>query len=158
MVKPDLEVVRIPPDRSFKVWSHGYPFRTVRWHLHPEYELHLVTATTGTRYVGDHIGPFVVGDLVLVGPNLPHNWISDVKPGETVEERCIVLMFTEEFISSCLATFPEPRFIERMLIAEEAALDGLYAVRTSWPKATLEDAEAVAPTSRSPRWSARFVV
>lgn len=112
---PDLELVRIPQDQSFKVWSHGYPYRTVRWHFHPEYELHLVTSTTGTRYVGDHIGPFAAGDLVLVGPNLPHNWISDVGPSETVEERCIVVLFTEEFISGCLATFPELRFIEPML-------------------------------------------
>jgi AraC-like DNA-binding protein len=114
-MKPDLELVRIPQDRSFKVWSHGYPFRTVRWHFHPEYELHLVTSTTGIRYVGDHIGPFEVGDLVLVGPNLPHNWISDVDPSETVEERCIIVLFTEEFISSCLAIFPELRFVERIL-------------------------------------------
>jgi AraC-like DNA-binding protein len=114
-MKPDLELVQIRQDQSFKVWSHGYPFRTVRWHFHPEYELHLVTSTTGTRYVGDHIGPFVVGDLVLVGPNLPHNWISDVGPDETVEERCIVLLFTEEFISGCLAIFPELRFVERLL-------------------------------------------
>lgn len=114
-MKPDLELVQIPQDQSFKVWSHGYPYRTVRWHFHPEYELHLVTSTTGTRYVGDHIGPFAAGDLVLVGPNLPHNWISDVDPSETVEERCIVVAFTEAFISGCLATFPELRFIGPML-------------------------------------------
>ena len=114
-MKPDLELVQIRQDQAFKVWSHGYPFRTVRWHFHPEYELHLVTTTVGNRYVGDHIGPFAPGDLVLVGPNLPHNWISNVGPGETVEERCIVLLFSEEFISGCLAIFPELRFVERLL-------------------------------------------
>lgn len=114
-MKPDLELVQVRQDQSFKVWSHGYPFRTVRWHFHPEYEIHLVTSTSGNRYVGDHIGPFGIGDLVLVGPNVPHNWISDVAPGETVEERCLVLQFTEEFIAGCVATFPELRFVERML-------------------------------------------
>ena len=114
-MKPDLELVQVRHDQSFKVWSHGYPYRTVRWHFHPEYELHLVTSTSGNRYVGDHIGPFDMGDLVLVGPNVPHNWISDVGPGETVEERCLVLQFTEEFIAGCVATFPELRFVERML-------------------------------------------
>src|SRR5271168_5157508 len=34
-VKPDLEVVQIGREESFKAWSHGYPFRTVRWHFHP---------------------------------------------------------------------------------------------------------------------------
>ena len=105
-MEPDLELVQVRDDQSFKVWSHGYPYRTVRWHFHPEYELHLVTATQGTRYVGDHIGPFSVGDLVFVGPNLPHNWISDVPPGEAVPERCLILQFTGAFIAACLSTFP----------------------------------------------------
>ncbi len=105
-VEPDLELVAVRNDQSFKVWSHGYPFRTVRWHFHPEYELHLVTQTAGNRYVGDHIGAFGAGDLVLVGPNLPHNWISDVPGGEMVAERCLVLQFTSTFIAGCIATFP----------------------------------------------------
>ena len=114
-MEPDLEVVQVRDDQSFKIWSHGYPFRTVRWHFHPEYELHLVTATQGTRYVGNHIGPFGVGDLVLVGPNVPHNWISNVDPGQVVEERCLVLQFTEEFIVGCTTTLPELRFLEPLM-------------------------------------------
>jgi AraC-like DNA-binding protein len=114
-VEPDLELVQVRYDQSFKIWSHGYPFRTVRWHFHPEYELHLVTTTTGNRFVGNHIGPFAPGDLVFMGPNLPHNWISDVPPGETIDERCLVLQFTGEFITACMATFPELRFLQRLL-------------------------------------------
>jgi len=114
-LEPDLELVQVGDDQSFKVWSHGYPYRTVRWHFHPEYELHLVTATAGDRYVGDHIGRFCVGDLVLVGPNLPHNWISDIPEGASVEERCLVLQFTGDFIAACMATFPEMRFVQSLL-------------------------------------------
>ena len=114
-MEPDLELVQVRDDQSFKIWSHGYPYRTVRWHFHPEYELHLVTATEGDRYVGDHIGPFGPGDLVLVGPNLPHNWISDLPEGESVEERCLVLQFTGAFVAGCIATFPELRFLQPLL-------------------------------------------
>ena len=114
-MQPDLELVQVRDDQSFKIWSHGYPFRTVRWHFHPEYELHFVTATQGNRYVGDHIGPFCPGDLVFVGPNLPHNWISDVPAGQAVEERCLVLQFTASFVSGALAAFPELRFLEPVL-------------------------------------------
>ncbi|MBV9652985.1 MAG: AraC family transcriptional regulator [Acetobacteraceae bacterium] len=121
-MEPDLELVQVRYDQSFKIWSHGYPFRTVRWHFHPEYELHLVTATVGDRYVGDHIGPFAPGDLVLVGPNLPHNWISDVPDGETVDERCLVLQFTGEFITACMATFPELRFLGDLLEASRRGI------------------------------------
>lgn len=122
-MEPDLELVQVRYDQSFKIWSHGYPYRTVRWHFHPEYELHLVTNTSGTRYVGDHIGMFAPGDLVFVGPDLPHNWISDVPEGESVEERCLVLQFTSEFITACTVTFPELRFIQPLL---SDALRGLH--------------------------------
>ncbi len=114
-MNPDLELVQVSGDQSFKAWSHGYPYRTVRWHFHPEYELHLVTATSGIRYVGDHIGAFEPGDIVFVGPNLPHNWISDLPADGSVPERCLVLQFTETLISSCLATFPELRFVQSLL-------------------------------------------
>ncbi len=83
-MKPDLEVVQIGPAESFKAWSHGYPFRTVRWHFHPEYELHLITHTSGDYFVGDFIGEFVPGNLVLTGPNLPHNWITDLPEGISI--------------------------------------------------------------------------
>ena len=114
-MKPDLELVQVRDDQSFKAWSHGYPYRTVRWHFHPEYELHLVTATEGTRYVGDHIGSFTPGDLVFAGPNLPHNWISDIPDENAVAERCIVLQFTSAFIAGCLKAFPELRFVQSLL-------------------------------------------
>jgi AraC-like DNA-binding protein len=113
--KPHLELVQVRDDQSFKIWSHGYPYRTVRWHFHPEYELHLVTATAGRSHVGDYIGSFGINDMVLVGPNLPHNWISDVPPDEIVSERCLVLQFTAGFIDSCLALFPELRFLRAVL-------------------------------------------
>ena len=116
---PELELVEVPRSGSFKMWSHGYPFRTVRWHFHPECEIHLITATTGRAFVGDHIGTFQPGNLVLTGPNLPHNWISDIPPGATVSQRCLVLQFTAEFAAGIAALFPEMAFL-KVLLAEAA--------------------------------------
>ena len=104
---PDLEVVQIRQGESFKAWSHGYPFRTVRWHFHPEYELHLVVATAGRYFVGDFIGEFEPGNLVLAGPNLPHNWVSDVPEGSTIPLRCRILQFSEGFIGDIMKVLPE---------------------------------------------------
>jgi len=106
-MKPDLEVVQIGRAESFKAWEHGYPFRTVRWHFHPEIELHYVVRTAGHYFVGDFIGTFVPGNLVLTGPNLPHNWVSDTAPGEIVAVRNRVVQFTEGFLDRATELMPE---------------------------------------------------
>lgn len=108
-MRPDLEVVEVRRDESFKVWSHGYPYRTIRWHFHPEYELHLIVATQGKYFVGDHIGTFGPGHLVLLGPNLPHNWVSEVPEGDTIDRRNLVMQFSQDFVRRCIDAFPECR-------------------------------------------------
>ncbi len=106
-MKPDLELVQIGVGESFKAWEHGYPFHTVRWHFHPEFELHQVHATSGRYFVGDFIGPFQPGNLVLVGPNLPHNWVSDLPDGTTVPLRNRVMQFSARFVDRMTDVFPE---------------------------------------------------
>ena len=76
--------------------EHGFPNPLVRWHYHEEYELHLILQTRGKVFVGDYIGHFEPGHLVLTGPRLPHNWIStDVGP-EGVVRRDRLLQFDGE--------------------------------------------------------------
>ena len=45
-----------------------------RWHHHREMELTVVQRGSGTRFVGDHIGPFESLDVVLIGASVPHFW------------------------------------------------------------------------------------
>ena len=123
-----LEVVGIASTETFKAWSHGYPFRTVRWHHHPEYEIHLITATEGRVFVGDHVGSFGPGHLVMTGPNLPHNWISDVPPGTVVDQRCLVLQFTDAAAGQMVSAMPELRPLAGLL--REAARGVLFAHTT----------------------------
>jgi AraC-like DNA-binding protein len=114
-MKPDLEVVQIGRSQSFKAWEHGYPYHTVRWHFHPEYEIHHVVATSGHYFVGDFIGTFEPGNLVLTGPNLPHNWVSDVPEGIVVPLRCRVVQFCETFIPDAQELLPELSACEDLL-------------------------------------------
>lgn len=82
--------------------EHGAPNPLIRWHHHEEYELHLITSTRGRMFVGDYIGEFKPGNLVLTGPHLPHNWISNELPDEGVASRDFVLQFADEpFRKSC---------------------------------------------------------
>ena len=71
--------------------DHGYPTPLARWHCHEEYEFHLITATSGKAFVGDWIGRFEPGHVVLCGPRLPHNWISHDISEEGVAQRDLVM-------------------------------------------------------------------
>ena len=73
---PAFEKVVPPPGRSLAWDTFDLPAFPYRWHFHPEFELTLITAGRGRRFVGDSIEPFEPGDLVLLGPHLPHTWHS----------------------------------------------------------------------------------
>jgi AraC-like DNA-binding protein len=95
--------------------SHGFPTPLARWHCHDEYELHLITATSGKAFVGDWIGPFSPGHLVLCGPRLPHNWISVDLPEGGVAERDLVIQFAHAPIANAAATLPELAELQPLL-------------------------------------------
>lgn len=87
--------------------AHGFPTPLARWHFHDEYELHLITATSGKAFVGDWIGHFQPGHLALCGPRLPHNWVSlDLAEGG-VAARDLVIQFRHEPIAQAAETIPE---------------------------------------------------
>lgn len=90
------ETIEIPEGHSFRIirWARnlkevdvilgdGSTRRVagegVHWHHHPEMEMTWFRTGQGTRFVGDHIGSFEPGDLVLLGGNLPHYWHADGK-------------------------------------------------------------------------------
>jgi AraC-like DNA-binding protein len=87
--------------------AHGFPTPLARWHFHDEYELHLITATSGKAFVGDWIGPFRPGHLVLCGPRLPHNWVSTDMPEGGVAERDLVIQFAHGPIGHAAEQIPE---------------------------------------------------
>jgi AraC-like DNA-binding protein len=81
---PSYELMDDHDGLSIIYRQHGFPCPLVRWHFHKEYELHLIVASSGKVFVGDYIGNFNPGSLFLTGPNLPHNWISQVAEDEVV--------------------------------------------------------------------------
>ena len=106
-----------PPDEVgfVRCLEHGYPTPLARWHYHDEYELHLITSTSGKAFVGDWIGPFQAGHLVLTGPRLPHNWVSMDMPQDGVPQRDLVIQFPHEPLVKAAETIPELREVLPLL-------------------------------------------
>jgi hypothetical protein len=115
--QPELEHDHTPPGLAglrgteetglVRCLAHGFPTPLARWHFHDEYELHLITATSGKAFVGDWIGPFHPGHLVLCGPRLPHNWVSIDLPEGGAAERDLVIQFSHEPIARAAEMIPE---------------------------------------------------
>lgn len=104
---PPLEIIPPHPQLSFRTLTHDYPSEICGWGFHPEYEIHLITQSTGSFIAGDYIGTFEPGQVTLLGPNLPHDWVSDVAPDEVLLDRDAVVQFTDEWIRSCIELMPE---------------------------------------------------
>ena len=96
-MKPLLE--NIPSKRgqhSFMAFTVNQPKFDFFWHYHPEYELTLIIKGKGRRLIGDSHENFENGDLVLIGPGLPHTWVSD--SGMKGKSEAVVIQFSEDFI------------------------------------------------------------
>jgi len=111
---------RLPKDfdKSFIVFQEIGNFFPCPWHYHPEYELVLVKKSTGRRMVGDHIGYFNEGDLVFMGPLLPHVWVNDEpflngEAGYMAE--AIVIQFVESFVGETFFQIPEMESFKNFL-------------------------------------------
>lgn len=89
--------------------EHGFPNSLVRWHYHEEYELHLILETSGKVFVGDYIGQFAPGHLVLTGPRVPHNWVSIDTPACGVALRDMVIQFAHSPLELLGSAIPELR-------------------------------------------------
>jgi AraC-like DNA-binding protein len=113
-VEAAYEKIETLPAASW-VW-HAFETSSLRfnWHFHPELELTLITAGTGRRYVGDSIETYGPGDLVLIGADLPHTYVSDDRSGR---QHGVVAQFDRDFLGATLWKRPEFEHVARMFAA-----------------------------------------
>ncbi|MGR3292056.1 MAG: helix-turn-helix domain-containing protein [Paracoccaceae bacterium] len=114
-MKPFLEALPWRAGSSIALLNrrleHSIPFQ---WHHHPEFELTLTLNSRGQRFIGDHVGDYDDGDLVLVGPNLPHTWASRtaVSQGQHV---ALVIWFHPDWVAKIVDDFVEFAAVGRLL-------------------------------------------
>jgi len=83
-------------------------------HYHPEVEILLIVRGTGILYVGNSVQPFGPADLVMIGPNVPHEWCSD-KNNVTDLSEAIYILFNIEILGNDFWNLPESKIILRII-------------------------------------------
>ena len=115
-MRPLFEKVTVPEGASWSLLDRrlddGIPFQ---WHYHPEFELTLTLNSRGQRYIGDSIASYDDGDLVLLGPNLPHTWNSAEKIDARRPHHALVMWFTETWAESITTSLAELRNVAPLL-------------------------------------------
>lgn len=110
--------VNLPHDQSILYHSFRSKYFYDNWHFHPELELFYVEKGDGLRLVGDGIERFESGDLVLLGPNIPHVWKCDARyydPQQETGVAGIVIQLPEHFMHREELDFHETAHIADLL-------------------------------------------
>lgn len=131
-MRANREVIPEDPNHSVRWNEHDYPSPLARWNYHPEYEIHLIRKGTGKFIVGDHIGTFEAGHVSLVGSGLPHDWVSDLQPGEVLELRDAVIQFDGKWVEQAASIVPEMAEVQPLLEQSARGIEFLgHSARTA---------------------------
>ena len=114
-MRPWFEQVTVESGHSWTLYDRQLPAFPFNWHYHPEYELTLTLNSLGERFVGDHVAHYGDGDLVLVGPNLPHAWQSRSALRPEAPHRAVVAWFTRQWAEGLTLPYPELGGIAHLL-------------------------------------------
>jgi len=117
-VKELLEQIKRNPDESFFIGIFQDHIDQSAWHYHQAYELSFITEGAGHRIVGDSVEAFHPGDLIFIGPRIPHVWFSSASgsrqhSGRTLES--VYLLFDQEILPGEIRALPEFRHVNRAI-------------------------------------------
>jgi AraC-like DNA-binding protein len=124
-MKELLKKIRLNPDESFFIGIFQDHIDQSTWHYHQAYELSFITEGSGKRIVGDSVEEFHPGDLIFIGPRIPHVWFSTEpypKPhsGRTLES--VYLLFDNDILPKELTSLPEFIHVNRAIKLSERGI------------------------------------
>ncbi len=115
MQKAAFESIQPQKEQSFLMKSFGEESFSSPYHYHPEIELTLILKGEGKRYVGQNMSQYTVGDLVLLGENVPHCWKSENITKGKINASSIVIQFMKDCYGDSFFKGKELTLINRML-------------------------------------------
>jgi AraC-like DNA-binding protein len=126
MIKASFEVIQPVNGQSFLFRKFDKSAFDAPYHFHPEFELTYIIEGTGKRYVGSHMEDFSPGDLVLVGPNLPHCW----KLEGDAAGSAIVVQFDGSFLGGDFFNKNELQHIRKLFQKSSSGMSFSSGTRT----------------------------
>jgi AraC-like DNA-binding protein len=122
-MKPYLEHIAASKEGSWTLFDRRLPAIPFEWHYNSEYELTLTLNSRGQRFIGDSMAPYDDGDLVLIGPKIPHTWCSSGDCGGGPTHQALVLWFSEAFVQGLIRAHVELRPIQLLLAGANRAIE-----------------------------------
>lgn len=118
-MKAALEKIEPVFGNSFNIRKFSGCNKTPFWHFHPEYEIVFISNGRGKRHIGDHISYYEDGDLIFLGPNLPHFAFTEELSEKHVE---IVVQMKADFLGRDFFERPEMLAIRQAFERSEQGL------------------------------------
>lgn len=131
MIKATYELLERPGRQSFLIRKFDKTAYEAPFHFHPEYELTYIIHGSGRRYAGCRLNEFATGDLVLLGPNVPHCWKLDPSDDNLQNAGAVVIQFAADFLGESFFEKEELQHINLMLKKSEAGICFTGEVRDS---------------------------
>ncbi|MEM8525634.1 MAG: helix-turn-helix domain-containing protein [Bacteroidota bacterium] len=122
-MKPVLERINLARQQSIVAFHYEAASFETPWHFHPQHELTYIEESVGTKFIGDYVGAYEAGELVLLRSNLPHCWKNQVREKE--QAKSIVVQWNK----GIFAKVPELHQIFTML--KEASKGIIFEIDTT---------------------------
>jgi AraC-like DNA-binding protein len=131
MIKASFEVIQPVTGQSFLFRKFDHAAFDAPYHFHPEYELTYIINGYGKRYVGSHMEDFGPGDLVLLGPNLPHCWKLVGDCPDLATASAIVVQFDGTFLGDDFFNKNELQHIKKLFQKSACGISFQSGARTA---------------------------
>jgi AraC-like DNA-binding protein len=148
-MRPQLYKLPLTPDTSFLYIDEECNYFDKPWHFHKEYELVYIDKTKGTRFIGDQVSFFDDGDLVLLGPNIPHLYRNsdNYYKNNKLRAKSIFIHFTEDFLGNSFFDLPEMKQVKKLLEKSELGIE-ITGITNDLVKRKLIEMKGLKPVNR----------
>lgn len=148
-MRPQLYKLPLTPDTSFLYIDEECKYFDKPWHFHKEYELVYINKTKGTRFIGDQVSFFDDGDLVLLGPNIPHLYKNgdEYYKNNKLRAKSIFIHFTEDFLGPHFFDLPEMKQVKKLLEKSSLGLE-VFGKTNEFVKNRLVEMNELKPVNR----------